>query len=179
MPLQQPAKIKKLATVDDVSRLIKFIVRNFDDGFAILLGAAVPPSSVQIGEKMNRGGTSALSSAERLGSRVEGGEKLPFAQILLENEYEATVQALGGWEFLTRSMRAYREAYPETWGLFEMYALYIRRGGAVHNGNGGGYGLIAKKVDEYADLRTHRRRINKIIQILALYIITRPDAPHL
>lgn len=169
---------KRIATVDDVSRLIKFIVRNFDDGFAVLLGSAVPPSSVQIGEMIYRG-ASPLSRAERLGVRVDGGERVPHAQILLENEYEAIVSMLGGWDFLSRAVRDFREKFPESWELFEMYALYVRRGGAVHDGSGGFYERLNQRGNNYADVRTHRRRMNKLIKTIALYIITRPDAPTL
>lgn len=171
------APTMQLATLRDVSGLIKFVTRNFADGLAILLGTATPPSSVEIGDAMHCG-SSVLSNAERYGTRVDGGERVPHAQVLLENRYEETVAKLGGWAYLSKSLRDFRTAYPETWALFEMYALFIKRGGMMHSGNGGAYGLLVERCDG-ADSRTVRRRLGKIIQTMALYVLTREDAPTL
>lgn len=160
--------MQQLASHQAVVRLIWFIVRNFDDGLAILLGTTTPPSSVEIGDR-RRG------SPPDYGTHIDGGERVPHAQILLETTYEATVNALGGWDYIGRTVRRFRESYPETWYLLELYCLFVRRGGATHIGNGGAVQRIAQQCDN-VDVRTVRRRLDKTIQTLALYLITREDS---
>ena len=160
-----------LATLQGVTDLIGFLLVNFDDGFAILLGTTNAPSSVTISE------TIGYSSRTTLDERTEGGKGLPKAQIILENKHEKTVAELGGWKNLSLAVRSFRTRYPESWALLEEYALFVRRGGMIHFGNGGYCKKMADKQDRIS-LRTNRRRLIKIIKTLALYVLTRPEMPN-
>lgn len=162
-------------SLDAVVRLIKFISQTFDDGLAILTGTTQPPTTQDITRRLHpgHGGASVLSTAERYGTRTTGGERVPRAQILLENEYEATVTALGGWCFLNEAICSFRSEYPESWLLFEQWSLFVRRGGIIHTGKGGMACYINVHRKDYVDVRTQRRRLDKIIRVIGLYVLTR------
>lgn len=168
--------MRHFATLQDIVRLIDFVSKSFPEGLAILVGTAEPPSTLEICDALRRGTGSPLSTASKYGTVIQGGERLPQAQAMLENEYEATVAALGGWNFIAKAIRQFREQYPETWALFEMYCIHVRKGGSIHLGTGGGVAMCSSRYDG-ATARTLSRRRKKIVQTIALHVLTRPDAP--
>lgn len=155
------------ATLSEVIRLIKFIVNNFDDGLAILLGRTPPPSAVDIYERK-------CGAQADYGVRIAGGEDIPKPQIVLESVQEDIVYKLGGWDNITRGFCYYRELYPETWMLFEMSCLFVRPGGMLRDGKGGASAMIGKRFDGIT-AKTQRRRRDAFIRTIALFLITRPE----
>lgn len=154
-------------TLSEVITLIKFIVSNFDDGLAVLLGRVAPPSAVEIYEQ-KRGGQADY------GVRIDGGEDVPKPQMMLESAQEEIIRKLGGWDNITRGFTYYRELYPETWMLFEMSCLFVRPGGMVRDGKGGATAMIGQRFDGIT-AKTQRRRRDAFIRTIALFIITRPE----
>lgn len=153
-------------TLSEVVKFIKFVVTRCDDGLAILLGNVDPPSSVMLYE-LKRG------AQTEYGVRIDGGDDVPKAQNILENRAEEIVGYLGGWKNINQAFNAYRAQYPETWTLFEMCALFVRPGGAFRDGKGGAMSIIGQKYDGIVP-KTVRRRRDKIIKSIALYLITHP-----
>ena len=107
------------------------------------------------------------------GVRIDGGDDVPKAQNILENRAEEIVGYLGGWKNINQAFNAYRAQYPETWTLFEMCALFVRPGGEFRDGKGGAMSMIGQKYDGIVP-KTVRRRRDKIIKSIALYLITHP-----
>lgn len=155
-----------MPALSEVVNLIKFIVNNFDDGLAVLLGNAEPPSSAEIYDRK-------LSAYPDYGVRISGGEGVPHSQIILETVQEEIIHKLGGWRNISFGFRCYRDLYPETWKLFEMYCLFVRPGGMVRDGTGGATSMIGRRFDGIT-AKTQRRRRNAIIRTIALFLITRP-----
>lgn len=153
-------------TLSEVVKFIKFVVTRCDDGLAILLGNVDPPSSVMLYE-LKRG------AQTEYGVRIDGGDDVPKAQNILENRAEEIVGYLGGWKNINQAFNAYRAQYPETWTLFEMCALFVRPGGEFRDGKGGAMSMIGQKYDGIVP-KTVRRRRDKIIKSIALYLITHP-----
>ncbi len=156
-----------MPTLSEVIALIKFIVNNFDDGLAMLLGRVEPPSSADIYDRRR-------SAQPDYGVRISGGEGVPRAQMILETAQEEIIQKLGGWQNITRGFRCYRDLYPETWKLFEMHCLFVRHGGMVRDGSGGATAMIGQRFDGIT-AKTQRRRRNAFIRTIALFLITRPE----
>lgn len=153
-------------TLTEVINLIKFIVNNFDDGLAMLLGRAAPPTAAEIYERKSGGQAD-------YGVRIDGGEDVPKPQLILESAQEEIIRKLGGWDIITKTFIYYRRLYPETWALFEMSSIFVRPGGIVRDGNGGITAIISKRFDGIT-AKTQRRRRDAYIRTIALFLITRP-----
>lgn len=153
-------------TLTEVINLIKFIVNNFDDGLAILLGRAEPPSAAEMYDKK-------CKCQADYGVRIAGGENLPKPQVMLETVHEEIIHKLGGWQHITNTFNYYRRLYPETWLLFEMSSLFVRPGGMTRDGKGGATKMISQKFNGIT-AKTQRRRRDAYIRTIALFLITRP-----
>ena len=157
----------KPPTLSEVINLIKFVVSNFDDGLAVLLGRVAPPTAIEIYEKKH-------GAQADYGVRIDGGEEVPKPQVILESTQEEIICALGGWDNITKGFRYYRQLYPETWRLFEMSCLFVRPGGIVRDGKGGATAMIGQRFDGIT-AKTQRRRRDAFIRTIALFLITRPE----
>ena len=152
-------------TLSEIMNFIKFIAC-FDNGLAILLGRAEPPSAVTLHD-LKKG------SQEEYGVHIDGGEGVPLAQNILENKFDEIVCFLGGWKNIARAFNDYRQQWPETWELFAMYSTFVRPGGEIRDGKGGAMAMIGRRYDGIVP-KTVRRRRNKIVRTIALYLITHP-----
>ena len=152
-------------TLSEVMRFIKFIA-GLDNGLAILLGRMEPPSAVAMYD-LKKG------PQTEYGVHIDGGGALPLAQNIIENRYDEIVRWLGGWDNITRAFRDYRAQWPETWELFAMYSTFVHPGGDIRDGKGGALAMIGRRFDGIVP-KTVRRRRNKIIRTIALFIITHP-----
>ena len=162
--------------IEALSRFFSFILRD-EAGLLILLGTMPAPTSYDIYRMKSR-------ASEDLGCHVDGGEKAQLADVVIDatkEEYDliASLAPEGerrrawsaGWERIHRSVREFKQRYPDKWQYVEEYALFIRPGGLLHDGRGGMAAQMAEKNDGVCQ-RTLRRQRERILRCLARYVMS-------
>lgn len=152
-------------TAKQLSSFIEQILRH-EDGLAILLGTVPPPIAADLCE-LKKG------PASDPGVRIDGGAKTPYAEaVLLSTEKEFRIlKAVGGWQRINRAMQEYKNTYPQGWSLFEEHVLFVRRGGMIHDGQGGMSAVIARRHGGITP-RTLRNRRNAILNTVSRYVLS-------
>lgn len=156
-----------MLTVRQLSSFLEHILMH-EDGLAILLGTVSPPIAADIYE-LKKGSTPDLEVKIKIDRRAI----TPYAEaaVIYTEKETKILRQLGGWDRINRSIREYRKTYPFGWALFEEHVLFVRRGGMIHDGNGGMSAMMAAKHGGITT-RTLRNRRNAILNTVARYILS-------
>lgn len=159
MRTEAERKVHKLA------RFLDWILTHNEAGLNILLGNLPPLSALDIYEMKCLGYGPANAD---LGVRITGGCPVNPVDAAIEtaDREERIVREAGGWEAITRAVRQYRAEQPKNWRFFAEHSLYVRPGGAIHDGDGGMSAELRRKFGGISP-RTMRRRRNRILRSIA------------
>ncbi|KEJ91119.1 hypothetical protein [Synergistes jonesii] len=150
----------------DLVDFFKFIISKSENGLAILLGIAPPPGAVQMYEMLG-------GNKVEYGVRIDGGEKIPQAQRILESveHLEDIISAVGGWREIHAATLKFKADYPDQWKILETHALFVRPGGLLRDGQGGMSAIICRRHSDITP-KTLRRRYKKILRALAIFLLS-------
>lgn len=151
--------------VHRLARFLDWVLTHNEAGLNILLGNLPPLSALDFYE-MKCLGCGPLNAD--LGIRITGGSSVSSINLAIEtaDREERIVREAGGWEAITHAVRQYRCEQPKNWQFFAEHSLYVRPGGAIHDGDGGMSAELQRKFGGISP-RTMRRRRNRILHSIA------------
>lgn len=153
-------------TVTKLAGFFEFVLSQ-ELGIAILLGTVPAPDATEIAEMVR-----SCNTCPDIGIRVSGGTPIYQAEsaLLIAEPIEEIIHQAGGWEHITAAFRSYKETYPRQWIIISDHAMMIRKGGILHDGEGG----MMKQMEERHKMsqRALRRFRNKILRMVALYVLS-------
>ena len=151
-----------------LEKTIEFLetILSFENGVAILLGAAPVPTVEEIYNSVK-------TPQADCGVRVDGGASVFMAEAMLmaAEPIEMTIPNLGGWENIWRLTLKYREAYPQMWDKLVPLASMLRPGGIIRDGEGGMSAVLSCRFDGVKG-KTLRRWKKRIIKSLAIHLLS-------
>jgi hypothetical protein len=106
---------------DRLVELLELLLRTHPYPIRVLLGEMEPPSVLDLVASDGRPGAD-------LGVRVDGGEKIPEAERLVERAapFDQALEAVGGWDGIVRSVKELKEFEPELWEQFAACVRWVR-----------------------------------------------------
>ncbi|MBQ9882004.1 MAG: hypothetical protein IJM42_05285 [Synergistes sp.] len=151
-----------------VKKIIWFLktILSFDDGIAILLGAAPVPSSEEIFQTIR-------VPAEDCGVRVDGGSSVCAAEaiVMAVEPFDDVVSQLGGWPKINEIVCSFRDENPGMWERFVPLVSLIQPGGRIRDGLGGMSAMLSVRFGGVCE-KTLRRWKKETMRALAIYLLT-------